>query len=72
MRGIVSVTITSILSHPRRAGQERCFEIVTNTTAADGRLGCWTLLKSQRMATANVSDPNEIKPNLRPEVPSRC
>ena len=43
-----------------------------STTAADGRLGCRTVLKSHRMATASVSDPNKIKPNLRPEVPNRC
>ena len=43
-----------------------------NTTAADGRLGCWTVLKSQRLATANVSGPNETTLNLRPKVPSLC
>ena len=43
-----------------------------STTAADGRLGCWTVLKSQRLATANVSDPNETKLNLRLKVPSLC
>ena len=37
-----------------------------------GRLGCWTVLKSQRLATANVSGPNETTLNLRPKVPSRC
>ena len=47
-------------------------EIPLSTTAADGRLGCWTVLKSQRLATANVSDPNETKLNLRLKVPSLC
>ena len=35
-----------------------CARHSLNTTAADGRLGCWTVLKSQRLATANVLDPN--------------
>ena len=43
-----------------------------STTAADGRLGCWTVLKSQCLATATVSDPNETELNLRLKVPSRC
>ena len=29
MKGIVSVTLTSILSHTGRGGQGRCFEIVS-------------------------------------------
>ena len=43
-----------------------------STTAADGRLGVRKVLKSQRMATVNVSDTNGINPNLRPEIPNRC
>ena len=41
-----------------------------STTVADCRLGCWTILKSQRLATANVSDPDETKLNFRPKIPS--
>ena len=33
MRGIVSVTLTSILSHPGRGGRGKCFEIVSKGSA---------------------------------------
>ena len=72
MRGIISIILASILSDPGRGGQGKCFEIVSNTTAADGRMGCRTILKTQRLATANLSDPHETKLNLRPKVPSQC
>ena len=35
MRGIVSVTLTSILSHTGRGGQGRCFEIVSKCSAVE-------------------------------------
>ena len=49
MRGIVSVTLTSILSHRGRGGQGRCFEMVSkwgeySTLRAQEILGsgiCW-------------------------------
>ena len=67
-----------IAVHPRaqQAGQRFIlpgqWAGLPSTTVADGRLGCWTVLKSQRLTTANVSDPNETELNLRPKVPSQC
>ena len=43
-----------------------------STTAADGRMGCRIMPKTQCLATANLSDLNETKPDLRLEVPTRC
>ena len=53
-------------------GVRTSFEIVSNTTAADGRSRCWLFLKSQRLEKASVDDLNGTKLNLSSKLPSRC
>ena len=50
------------ISHPR----------LNPLRSKERRPGCRTILKTQRLATANLSDPYETKLNLRPKVPSHC
>ena len=42
-----------------------------STTVADGHWGSSTVLKSQRLASAEVSNPNEIESNPRPGFPNQ-